>query len=422
MLAPISENNNRHVIVPGIIFPNPMSPVLPLDAVISANNAYAVERSPESSCVDRFTFHRGDLMYRAERFTGSGTLIRGSVSRSNQICLLQGGMDMGLAPVVMSPEQSLRFLCERRGVRELDQTHNIQYVDSVYPEIVSKPMFTNTNYIKLGIAALSGIFGGFLAKRLVFGKAASFAGQSLLKRIGGVLLKKLLLRGGVSLLFGGVVGLAIGALLFASELTALSENLELYRDFQDPHSEASENSVRDLDQRMRDQGFIPESPAYITYVGHSGAGAIGTMLAARSNAPNSGLSFRVRRLVLIASPLTTEHLENIPPDVEVVYAEASDDDLHSFAYNYGWLYGLDVKDVQSYSATRNNIHFLQLSADHMSSLFVDDNNNEERTIQQSMYRSYFTNLQMIDADREASFVIDGLFRTPPIRTVAHTTP
>jgi pimeloyl-ACP methyl ester carboxylesterase len=185
------------------------------------------------------------------------------------------------------------------------------------------------------------------SKKGFFGRLFSLGKKiltPLLKMIKPVLkLARPLARFALPLLGGGIVGGLVMAAMFAKELYDVYKNIQLYRHLRNPDSDEATQHVNAMETQCQADGFTPQRPLSVCAVGHSGGGASVIALANRSNRPDSQLSFRVKRIVLLDSPLTSAHLANIPEGVEVIHVRNKDDNLYHLATRLGPLVGLDVK-------------------------------------------------------------------------------
>ena len=392
--------------IPRMNFPDPTSALSP---AILAIQEYGVVRTTtthesEDSTYTRFELEKGNIEYIENRIRTNGNekiIGCGQVILKDQIDVFHGGMDQGISPWIFTP-------------RDLDKKLPCIKPDShdmtnVYPRVRKIYAFCFADSLKLVGGIVGGILSWGIAKKLVgrfIGGAAKSAGTSLLRSVGGFFARRLL-----PVLTGGFVGLAISCALFAYELSRLLKNIKLYRDFQDPSSQASNDVVDRLDREMRDRGFTVGKPASVTFFGHSGGGAIGTVLATRSNSENSGLAFRVKRLVLIASPLTKKHMENIPSNIETIYIEARNDKIFSFARSIGPIVGLNIcQDIQKHEGI--NFHVLNIDGDHISCIDIDGREQGEEYIQRLVYertRNIFTDEQLKNIRNEARLIFDEIF-------------
>lgn len=117
---------------------------------------------------------------------------------------------------------------------------------------------------------------------------------------------------------------------FLQNIYTTYNNLFKYHAYTDANSKETREQAQLLNIRMKLQGFTPENPARVTFVGHSGGGAVGIALAKASQDPKNKLSYVIDHLETVGTPLTQAKLEQIPPNVKTTVVKSKADGLYEF--------------------------------------------------------------------------------------------
>lgn len=109
---------------------------------------------------------------------------------------------------------------------------------------------------------------------------------------------------------------------------AVATCLDQYSEMSDSKSKLAQERAETLDKLVKARGYSKDKPAEISFVGHSGAGAVGAVLSELSNKPDSPYAFKVVELTTLGSPMTETFLSKIPKQVELNYVMSENDKLY----------------------------------------------------------------------------------------------